>query len=418
MKFLTHIFAFAALLFIPVLAFANVDADFVPLTNIPGLLETGRTVVGPEGLSSFLNSIYRICIGAAAVIAVLQIMRAGIMYMGGDSVTEKKDAKNLIALSIGGLILVLSPVIVFSIINPRILDLEIGRLSELKVDEPGRIVDDRTRESTIAVYDDSMTRAQMKTDCAAKSGALVFTCTPKTGGNGRTVPESELCLATENESGVCRRTEQTPPTPTTCNVSDYTYITESVSGICNGTLGFEPIGLSCCRPLQQGAQCCGSKVRRVDAVGQFMSKLVARTQTEISAFENACRNFVISPDFAHVVSSRNYHADPPTFGSDPSRALFCESRAHDFYEYRLIKKRVDNTLIGPRWVPGEEVKDRTYRNGCSQDAGTHQVQKITDWAGCSADMSKRVFDSLTASNITEEDYRIECRAQQTRCIKR
>lgn len=136
MKFLNHALAFAALLFVPVLAFANVDADFVPLTNIPGLLETGRTVVGPEGLSAFLNSIYRLCIGAAAVIAVLQIMRAGIMYMGGDSVTEKKDAKNLIALSIGGLILVLSPVIVFSIINPRILDLKIEGIDALKVDDP------------------------------------------------------------------------------------------------------------------------------------------------------------------------------------------------------------------------------------------------------------------------------------------
>jgi len=417
MKLLTHLFAFAALLFFPALALADVDAAFVPLTNIPGLLDAGTTVVGPEGLSTFLNNIYRICIGAAAVIAVLQIMRAGIMYMGGDSVTEKKDAKNLIALSVGGLILVLSPVIVFSIINPRILDLKIEGINLLKVEEPARIADDSTRESTIAVYDSSMTRAEMKTDCAAKSGVIVFTCTPKTGGDGRTVPESELCLATENSSGVCRRTEP-GPLPTACNVSDYTYITESESGICNGTLGFEPIGLSCCRPLKPGAQCCGSKVRRIDVAGQFMSKLVARTQTEISAFENACRSFVILPELRDIVSSRNYFAGETTFGSDASRTLYCESRAHDFYEYRLIKKLVDNTVIGPAWVPEEERKDRTYRNGCSLDNGTHQVQKITDWGRCSADMSKRVFDSLTASDVTEDNYRIECRAQQTRCIKR
>ncbi len=105
--------------------------SFVPLTNIPGL--TNLSNVGTTaGLSAFLNQLYKLCIGAAAALAVLQIMRAGIMYMGGDSITEKKQAKTLIGLSIGGLILVLTPVIVFSIINPKILNLTIDTNS-LKV---------------------------------------------------------------------------------------------------------------------------------------------------------------------------------------------------------------------------------------------------------------------------------------------
>ena len=105
---------------------------FVSLTNIPALEGAGNAATLP----AFVNSLYKIAIGLAAVLAVLQIIRAGIMYMGGDSVTEKKEAKNLIALSIGGLVLILSPVIVFSIINPSILDLKIERLSELKTPEP------------------------------------------------------------------------------------------------------------------------------------------------------------------------------------------------------------------------------------------------------------------------------------------
>jgi type IV secretory pathway VirB2 component (pilin) len=100
---------------------------FVPLTSIPGIADAGNA----STLPSFLNNVYKLAIGVAAVLAVLQIVRAGIMYMGGDSVTEKKDAKNLITLSIGGLILVLSPVIVFSVINPKILSLEIGGLNDL-----------------------------------------------------------------------------------------------------------------------------------------------------------------------------------------------------------------------------------------------------------------------------------------------
>ena len=136
MKYFSFLFL---LLGLPLLALAQ-DSGFVPLTNIPAITEVGNAITTPEGLSIFLNNIYRLAIGIAAVVAVLQIMRAGIMYMGGDSVTEKKEAKNLIALSIGGLILVLSPVVVFSIINPEILSLKIGGIKNLetkiKVCEP------------------------------------------------------------------------------------------------------------------------------------------------------------------------------------------------------------------------------------------------------------------------------------------
>lgn len=128
MKYLSFIFLFLAL---PLGALAQ-GTDFVPLTNIPAITEVGNAITTPAGLSIFLNNIYRLCIGIAGVVAVLQIMRAGIMYMGGDSVTEKKEAKNLIALSIGGLILVLSPVVVFSIINPEILSLKISGIEDLK----------------------------------------------------------------------------------------------------------------------------------------------------------------------------------------------------------------------------------------------------------------------------------------------
>lgn len=132
MKYFSFLFL---LLGLPLLALAQ-DTGFVPLTNIPAITEVGNAITTPDGLSIFLNNIYRLAIGIAAVVAVLQIMRAGIMYMGGDSVTEKKEAKNLIALSIGGLILVLSPVVVFSIINPEILSLKIGNLGELKATPP------------------------------------------------------------------------------------------------------------------------------------------------------------------------------------------------------------------------------------------------------------------------------------------
>lgn len=106
---------------------------FVPLQpNLPGIKEFAQS----NSIPQLLNSLYKICIGVAATLAVLQIMRAGVLYMGGDSVTEKKDAKDLISASIIGLILVLSPVIVFSVINPEILSLKIGASNLRNASQP------------------------------------------------------------------------------------------------------------------------------------------------------------------------------------------------------------------------------------------------------------------------------------------
>lgn len=110
------------ILALPLFAHAA-GTDFVPLLpSLPGLTETRDAT----SLAPFLSQVYKICIGLAAVLAVLQLMRAGVMYMGGDSITEKKDARALIGTSLAGLLLVLSPVIVFSIINPKILNLDIS----------------------------------------------------------------------------------------------------------------------------------------------------------------------------------------------------------------------------------------------------------------------------------------------------
>ena len=149
MKKLLHFLVIAILIALPVLVSAQPEAPadpapvpadvpstqmkFVPLTNVPFIAEAGNSF----NLSDFLNGLFKICIGVAAVVAVLQIMRAGIMYMGSDSgFAEKKEAKNLIALSIGGLILVLSPVVVFSVINPEILSLKIAGMENLATAEP------------------------------------------------------------------------------------------------------------------------------------------------------------------------------------------------------------------------------------------------------------------------------------------
>ncbi len=120
-------------LLLPAAAFAQESTQFVPLTGLPGL-DSLTNAGGASSLSGFFNALYRVCIGAAAVIAVLNIMYAGsqsILQEG--SVIEKGKVRTRITNSILGLVLVLSPAIVFSIIDPRILDLDIGNISELRL---------------------------------------------------------------------------------------------------------------------------------------------------------------------------------------------------------------------------------------------------------------------------------------------
>lgn len=125
MRTLLSFFVASLALAVPLLAAAQ---EFTPLTNLPGI----EGIADQETLPEFLNNLYRLCIGAAAVIAVLQIMRAGAYFMfNKGSVAHNEQAKSLIANSVLGLLLVLSPAIVFGIINPDILELNLD-VSELQ----------------------------------------------------------------------------------------------------------------------------------------------------------------------------------------------------------------------------------------------------------------------------------------------
>lgn len=116
--------SFTALL-VPALSYAATagDVPFVPLTSLPGITDVAAT----QTLPALFNGLYKICIGVAATLAVLVIMKAGVEFMTNTgSVSSNEKAKGDLRNAIIGLILVLSPAIVFGIINPKILDLNIN----------------------------------------------------------------------------------------------------------------------------------------------------------------------------------------------------------------------------------------------------------------------------------------------------
>ncbi len=228
---------FISLLLAPALVFAQ-GTDFVPLLpSLPGI----DTLQTQDSLAPFLSQIYKICIGLAAVLAVLQIMRAGIMYMGGDSITEKKEARGLIGAALAGLLLVLSPVIVFSLINPQILELDIGG--------------DRLRSNVESPGPTSYTVIPATTaeECKKKGG------TPT--GN----PPNILCKAPTTEATTAASYG---------NCSDYTnFLVTTVDGNCNNAANNDTtytriqVNNRCCYggSIQTGFKCCAVNKKDVTA---------------------------------------------------------------------------------------------------------------------------------------------------------
>jgi hypothetical protein len=251
------LFLIAAALFVPLAAYAqlfpDVELGFTPLTNLPGI----ESVADQSSLPDFFNSLYRMCIGAAVVIAILQIMRAGAYFMfNKESVAHNEKGKTLISSSVLGLLLVLSPAIVFTIINPDILDLKLD-VSGLK---PPDITsgDGEFTGRDIMLWSREGDRAQHAERCKKEGGTISYGCNKKDGSGGRVnVPAGQACKDDEVNMNYCRSTTDSPTTQNECSVK-YTAITAGNQGqTCNPANGFVNIPNGCCIGSAPNGVCCG-----------------------------------------------------------------------------------------------------------------------------------------------------------------
>lgn len=99
------------------IAFAQGVVTVEPLTNI------GVQDAGVEGIAGFINTLYRYLIGIGAILAVLVIMYGGFRYMTSEAIGQKSAGREEIQRAVIGLLLLLSPVIVFGVINQDITNL-------------------------------------------------------------------------------------------------------------------------------------------------------------------------------------------------------------------------------------------------------------------------------------------------------
>lgn len=102
-------------------------AGFVPLAPIQGLTDetTANGVIGSSSFADFFNNLYKFLVGLAIALAIIEIIWGGIEYSTTDSIGNKEAGKKRIRNAIFGLVLILSPALVFTIINPNILNLSV-----------------------------------------------------------------------------------------------------------------------------------------------------------------------------------------------------------------------------------------------------------------------------------------------------
>lgn len=102
-------------------------SGFTALAPIPGLTDISPTsLANPANLADFFSNLYKYLIGVAAILAIIMIIWGGVEIATQDSVSKKTDGKKKIYDALYGLVLVLAPAIVFSIINPSILNLSLS----------------------------------------------------------------------------------------------------------------------------------------------------------------------------------------------------------------------------------------------------------------------------------------------------
>ncbi len=91
----------------------------------PSVYNNTYNTTGSKSFSEYLNLVFKIGIGVAAGLAVIQIVIGGIQYMASESPFKLGDAKSKIEGAILGLILALGVYVFLYTINPDIVSLKL-----------------------------------------------------------------------------------------------------------------------------------------------------------------------------------------------------------------------------------------------------------------------------------------------------
>jgi hypothetical protein len=99
--------------------------NFVPLADYTKS-PTINKAIEAQGLTEYLNAMFRIMLSVGAFAAVCRITWAGYLYMGSADMWSKKDvAKKMFSDTIIGLLILFGVYLILFQINPNLLNLDI-----------------------------------------------------------------------------------------------------------------------------------------------------------------------------------------------------------------------------------------------------------------------------------------------------
>ena len=135
-------FTTLALVALSIVVLANVAfaaSGYIELAPLPGTQTSncpnpsggGGTVpcVGVGGtntLGAYINTIYKLAVAGASVLAVLMIIIGGFTYVSTDAINNKEEGKGQIKAALGGLLLVLASWVILYTVNPQLTSLKIA----------------------------------------------------------------------------------------------------------------------------------------------------------------------------------------------------------------------------------------------------------------------------------------------------
>ncbi len=97
--------------------------QYTPLSPLPYTCTTGdaNCSSGKTELSTYLPGMFKLLIGIAGVLAVIEIVIGGIEYMSTDSISGKSDGKERIKRALLGLLLAILAWFILKTINPNLV---------------------------------------------------------------------------------------------------------------------------------------------------------------------------------------------------------------------------------------------------------------------------------------------------------
>ncbi len=82
----------------------------------------GLSVIHTAELPDYFNTVYKIGIGIAAVLAIIMLVFGGVQYMSTDALSGKSEGKSKMTRAIFGLILALGSFVILNTVNPKLLN--------------------------------------------------------------------------------------------------------------------------------------------------------------------------------------------------------------------------------------------------------------------------------------------------------